>query len=70
MLNRKIHAPLERGTPWTSRMTSSNEKADGMYEKKVSLNLMEFRYYGRSNDSTYSVVDHYHFASGFHHSYR
>jgi hypothetical protein len=61
----KLHAPLENGAPWTSRMKSSKEKADCMLMKEASLNLMEFRYYGCSSNSNNSIFNHYCFAGGF-----
>jgi len=50
-------------------MKSTKEEADCMQKKNASLNLMEFRNYGRSSYSTYSVVNHRCFAGGFDRSY-
>jgi hypothetical protein len=66
---RELHAPLGYEATWTGRMKSTKEEADGMQKKDASLNLMEFRYYGCSNNSNNSVINYYHFAGGFHHSH-
>jgi hypothetical protein len=65
LLKEKLHAPLEYVPSWTSRMKSSKDKSDRMQRKKASLNLMEFRYYGCSNNSNNSVINHYSFTGGF-----
>jgi hypothetical protein len=50
-------------------MIHSKEKTNCMQQKKASLNLMEFRYYGCSNNSINSIINHYYFTGGFYRTY-